>query len=111
MTNLELYRKFEKELLHHRLEHGVGNPNEFSIIDNMEKAWYSVSSEEQQILDAEPPQCFPSKAYKEYVDTVKELAVFQNELEVKSEDEHKLLDKMNKAWHNMTDNEKEYLQK
>ena len=111
MTTLELYRKFEKQLLHHRLEHGVGNPNEFSIIDNMEQAWYSISPEEHLVLDAEPPQCFPTKAFIEYAEMTKKLNEIQLLSEQVSREEENLLDKMDIVWHNMTDNEQEWLRK
>lgn len=112
MTNLELYRKFEKELLHHRLKHGVGNPNELSLIDNMEKAWYNISTEEQQMLDAEPPQCFPSEAYISYKASSERLLEIQKQSPNDSTPEEEiLLDKMDILWHNMREYEREYLTK
>ncbi len=112
MTTLELYRKFEKQLLHHRLQHGVGNPNEFALIDNMEKAWYSISPEEQQMLDAEPPQCFPSEAYISYKASSERLLEIQKQSPNDSTPEEEiLLDKMDILWHNIREEEKEYLSK
>lgn len=108
-TNLELYRKFEKQLLHHRLEHGVGNPLEFSIIDNMENTWYALSTEEQLILDAEPSQCFPSTAFIEYVELTKKLKETQLLLEQVSTTEEETLDKMDIVWHNMRDEERKWM--
>lgn len=111
MTNIELYRKFEKQLLHHRLEHGVGNPLEFSIIDNMENVWYSLSSEEQQVLNAEPSLSFPTTAFIEYAELTKKLKEMQLLSEQVSTTEEETLDRMDFVWHNMREEEQEWMRR
>lgn len=110
MTNLELYRKFENQLLEHRIGHGVGTPLEYSIIDNMEKAWYALSPEEQLLLNTEPQHCLLSETAKSYKDCTERILEIQKQSPNDSTpEEESLLDKMDILWHNISDKEKAWL--
>ena len=111
MTNLELYKKFEAQLLEHRLLHGIGSPSEFPIIDNMEVTWYTLTPEEQQLLDSEGSQCFPSQAFNEYKQLTIQLRALQSITENVTKKEEELLDKMDQVWYNIPDKERQWLKR
>lgn len=108
-TNYEFYKEMETQLLWCRLECGVGSKEENPIVDIMCDIWYKLNDDEQDLLNKECPQCFPSKAFLEYKEMTKKLNIMQKENE--EQEEELLLDKMDIVWHNMTDKEKDWMRR
>lgn len=59
MTPFEEYRKLEQELLGCRKKFPAGSSEEDSILDKMESTWWKLQYEEQELINAEPPKCWP----------------------------------------------------
>jgi len=57
--SLDEYRKLEKRLYECRCHNAAGSDAEDPILDEMDGVWYGLTRAEREMLDSEPPSCWP----------------------------------------------------
>ena len=103
--SLENYREFEEKLLNFRMKNGVGTHHEYDLLEEGIEIWNTLTEQEQELLDKEGPQCFPSKAFLKYKEMTKKLNIMQKENKESTPEEDLLLDEMDSIWYDMSDKE------
>lgn len=62
---LRIYRSLESRLSYTRWRHAGGeSPEEDAILDEMDQVWLKLSEEEQNLLRAEGPTCWPTGPFR-----------------------------------------------